>query len=215
MALSDGIHLVITWVRVPMPFMRFAGRKHCYSNRQKSAKVEFRSPISKALHVMLPMPHSVESSSTNRSDTLAMVLSPQRPREILTLCSDKVTKYCAMAAALLPPGKSPATRSDIGRKPNGGPAAMVVTRYDGGEDCYYMAKLDILSAEFTLRAENAWDRARDEALARGIPVFYRDHRTGIEIMQQPDGRRFEIRFIAGAPRGCNYEIVRELSASAA
>ena len=78
-----------------------------------------------------------------------------------------------------------------------------------------MAKLDILSAEFTLEAESAWDRARDEALARGIPVFYRDHETGIQIMQQPDGRRFEIRFIAGAPRGCNYEILRELSASAA
>jgi hypothetical protein len=78
-----------------------------------------------------------------------------------------------------------------------------------------MAKLDILSAEFTVEAESAWDRARDQALARGIPIFYRDHRTGIQIMQQPDGRRFEIRFIPGAPRGHNYEIVRELSASAA
>ncbi|HUI78895.1 MAG TPA: hypothetical protein VLY24_13300 [Bryobacteraceae bacterium] len=63
--------------------------------------------------------------------------------------------------------------------------------------------------------QQPWDRARDEALARGVSVFYRDHGTGIEIMQQPDGRRFEIRFIAGAPRGHNYEIVRELSASAA
>jgi hypothetical protein len=78
-----------------------------------------------------------------------------------------------------------------------------------------MAQLDILSAEFTREVESAWDCARDEALARSIPVFYRDHGTGIEIMQQPDGRRFEIRFIAGAPRGCNYEIVRELSVSAA
>lgn len=80
---------------------------------------------------------------------------------------------------------------------------------------FSMAKLDILSAEFTVKAESAWNHARDEALARGIPVFYRDHKTAIQIMQQPDGRRFEIRFIAGAPRGHNYEIVRELSASAA
>jgi hypothetical protein len=78
-----------------------------------------------------------------------------------------------------------------------------------------MAKLDILSDEFTREAEAAWDRARDEALAQGVPVFYRDHRTGLEIMQQSDGRRFEMRFISGAPRGRNYEIVRELSASAA
>jgi hypothetical protein len=75
-------------------------------------------------------------------------------------------------------------------------------------------KLDILADEFTRGAEAAWDRARDEALARGVPVFYRDHGTGVEIMQQPDGRRFEVRFIPGAPRGRNYEIVRELSDSA-
>ena len=78
-----------------------------------------------------------------------------------------------------------------------------------------MVSNDILSQEFTLEAENAWDRARDEAVARGIAVFYRDNESGIEIMQQPDGRRFEIRFIAGAPRGSNFEIVREISASAA
>jgi hypothetical protein len=78
-----------------------------------------------------------------------------------------------------------------------------------------MAKLDVLTDEFTRQAEAAWDDARDEALTRGIPVFYRDHMTGLEILRQPDGRRFEIRFIAGASRGRNYEIVRELSASAA
>jgi hypothetical protein len=78
-----------------------------------------------------------------------------------------------------------------------------------------MAKLDIFSDEFTLEAEAAWERARQEALALDVSVFYRDHRTGVEIMEQPDGRRFEIRFIAGAPRGRNYEIVREWSANAA
>jgi hypothetical protein len=76
-----------------------------------------------------------------------------------------------------------------------------------------MAKLDIFDEEFTRQAEQAWNRARDEALANGIPVFYRQH--GIEIMEQPDGRRFEIRFISGAPRGSNYEIVRELVVRAA
>jgi hypothetical protein len=78
-----------------------------------------------------------------------------------------------------------------------------------------MAKLDILTDEFTRKAEAAWDRARDEALAQGLAIFYRDHETGVDVMQQPDGHRFEIRFIAGAPRGRNYEIVRELSVSAA
>lgn len=77
------------------------------------------------------------------------------------------------------------------------------------------AKLDILSPEFTRAAEAAWDGARDEALARGVPVFYRNHNSGIEIMEQPDGRRFEIRFIPGSPRGRNFEIIRELARSAA
>ncbi len=65
------------------------------------------------------------------------------------------------------------------------------------------------------QAEGAWDRARNEALARGAAVFYQDEETGGEIMQQPDGRRFEIRFIADAPRDENYEIVRELPVMAA
>jgi hypothetical protein len=77
-----------------------------------------------------------------------------------------------------------------------------------------MAKLDIFTNEFTREAEAAWDSARDEALAQGVPVFYRDHGSGLDIMEQPDGRRFEIRLIAGAPREHNYEIVRELSAGA-
>lgn len=82
-----------------------------------------------------------------------------------------------------------------------------------------MAELDILSPEFTREAEAAWDRARNQALARGVPVFYRNDRTGLEIMEQimeqPDGRRFEIRFIPGAPRGRNFEIIRELARTAA
>lgn len=74
-----------------------------------------------------------------------------------------------------------------------------------------MPKLDLLSDESTRAAEAAWDRAREEALKRGVPVFYRDHSTGIEVLHEPDGRRFEIRFIAGAPRGGNFEVVRKLS----
>lgn len=57
-------------------------------------------------------------------------------------------------------------------------------------------------------------RAFEETLAAGLPVFYRDN-TGLNVMEQPDGRRFEIRWIPGAPAGENYEIVRELKQSAA
>ncbi len=46
-------------------------------------------------------------------------------------------------------------------------------------------------------------------LAAGLPVFYLD-RQGLNVMEQPDGRKFEIRWISGAPSGSNYEVIREL-----
>jgi hypothetical protein len=46
-------------------------------------------------------------------------------------------------------------------------------------------------------------------LAAGLPVFYLD-KDGLDVMEQPDGRRFEIRWIPGAPSGSNYEVLGEL-----
>jgi hypothetical protein len=34
-------------------------------------------------------------------------------------------------------------------------------------------------------------------------------------MEQPDGRKFEVCFIAGAPRESNYKVIRELDPTAA
>jgi hypothetical protein len=47
-----------------------------------------------------------------------------------------------------------------------------------------------------------------------LPVFYLDA-DGLEVMELPDGRRFEICWIPRAPSGKNYEIVRELNVRAA
>ncbi len=73
---------------------------------------------------------------------------------------------------------------------------------------------DLFSEEDTQLAEAASNRAREESLKQGIAVTYRDHATGLEVLQEPDGRRFEIRFIAGAPRGHNFEVLRELASNA-
>ncbi|MFL6463230.1 MAG: hypothetical protein ACJ73N_02320 [Bryobacteraceae bacterium] len=78
-----------------------------------------------------------------------------------------------------------------------------------------MPEFSILSEEFSRQAAAAGDRARRQVLEQGVPVFYQDNETGIEIMEQPDGRKFEIRYIPGAPRDRNYEIVRELKHSSA
>ncbi len=78
-----------------------------------------------------------------------------------------------------------------------------------------MPDTDNWIADFSAHAQEATSRARQESLALGLPVFYRDPQTGMDLMEQPDGRRFEIRYIPGAPRERNFEILRELTANAA
>ena len=75
--------------------------------------------------------------------------------------------------------------------------------------------LDVFSEEFDRKLLEAGMRAREESFAAGIPVFYLDRELGVDIMEHPKGRRFEIRWIPGSPRDRNYEIIRELQATAA
>jgi hypothetical protein len=60
----------------------------------------------------------------------------------------------------------------------------------------------------------AGSRARLETLKAGIPVFYWDWNQSLDVMEHPDGRKFEVRFIAGAPRESNYRVIRELDRTA-
>ncbi len=69
--------------------------------------------------------------------------------------------------------------------------------------------------DFTAAVQLAGARARLETLAAGIPVFYRDREQDLDVMEQPDGRKFEICFIPGGSRENNYRIVRELNERAA
>lgn len=78
-----------------------------------------------------------------------------------------------------------------------------------------MAKQDLFGEDFTAAVQAAGARAREETLRAGVSVFYRDAASGLEVMEQPDGRRFEIRYIPGAPREQNYEVLREIGRSAA
>jgi len=68
--------------------------------------------------------------------------------------------------------------------------------------------------EVTAAVEAAIKKAVEETLAAGVPIFYYDWDLGIDIMMLPDGRKFEIRYIPGAPRDRHHEIVRELKAAA-
>jgi hypothetical protein len=72
-----------------------------------------------------------------------------------------------------------------------------------------MPKYEFDSPEFDEAVAAAGRKAFEESLALGLPVFYLDD-DGTEVMEQPDGRRFEIRWIPGAPSGANYEILREI-----
>jgi len=75
--------------------------------------------------------------------------------------------------------------------------------------------MDIQSDEFDAAVKEAVAQATQELLASGVPLFYYDRSAGMDVMERPDGRRFQIRYIAGAPAGANYEIVREIGADAA
>jgi hypothetical protein len=73
---------------------------------------------------------------------------------------------------------------------------------------------DIMRPGFDEEAYAAGHTAFLETLAAGLPVCYRDE-TGLLVMEQPDGRRFEIRWLPGRPAGSNYEIIREVGRRAA
>jgi len=70
------------------------------------------------------------------------------------------------------------------------------------------------SPEFDEAIRTATHQAWQETLDAGRPVFYLTQ-DGLELMQYPDGRKFEIRWIPGAPAGHNYEVIRELKSDAA
>lgn len=70
-----------------------------------------------------------------------------------------------------------------------------------------------LGEDFIASVIAAGASARIETLQAGIPVFYRDLKRNLDLMEQPNGRRFEIRYIPGAPGDRNYEIIRELDHS--
>jgi hypothetical protein len=76
------------------------------------------------------------------------------------------------------------------------------------------AAYDFCSTQFDDAVRAACRRAFDATLAAGLPVFYIDGED-LNVMERTDGRRFEIRWLPGAPSGENYEILRELTAHAA
>jgi hypothetical protein len=76
------------------------------------------------------------------------------------------------------------------------------------------AVYDFRSTEFDDAVRAAGRKAFEETLAAGLPVFYLDA-GGLNVMEYGDGRRFEIRWLPGAPSGENYEIIRDLTAHAA
>ncbi len=73
---------------------------------------------------------------------------------------------------------------------------------------------DVGSAQFDEAVRLATRKAFAETLAAGLPVFYIDGQ-GLNVMERADGRRFEIRWLPGAPSGENFEVIRELTAYAA
>lgn len=69
--------------------------------------------------------------------------------------------------------------------------------------------------QFKTAIRLAGAQARMETLQAGIPVFYRDNASNLDIVEYPGGRKFEIHFLDGAPGDTNYQVLRELKETAA
>jgi hypothetical protein len=68
----------------------------------------------------------------------------------------------------------------------------------------------VFQKDFIASVITACARARIETLKAGVPVFCLDTKRNLDVMELPDGRKYEIRFIPGAPGDRNYEVIREL-----
>jgi hypothetical protein len=77
-----------------------------------------------------------------------------------------------------------------------------------------MGSAQFFDEDFKAAIRLAGARARRETLQAGVPVFYRDTRRNLDIMEHPSGRKYEIRFLDGAPGDRNYEVLRELDETA-
>lgn len=78
-----------------------------------------------------------------------------------------------------------------------------------------MSDSGILGDQIEAAVRAACIRARDETLKAGVPIFYRDVSAGIDVMERPDGQKFEIQFFPGQPRERHFQILRELGKTAA
>ncbi len=64
--------------------------------------------------------------------------------------------------------------------------------------------------DFKVAVCAAGNQARLDTLAAGVSVFYLDGRRNIKVMEEPSGRKFEIRFVKNTLNDRNYEVAREL-----
>ena len=53
-------------------------------------------------------------------------------------------------------------------------------------------------------------RARRETLAAGVSVFYIDPVWNVDVIEEANGRKFEIRYVSNGLSDWNHQIVREL-----
>lgn len=114
----------------------------------------------------------------------------------------------ARAAQPCQPGIGVASRT--GRKLKQGEPDLQELIYDRA-----METGQFFDEEFKSAVRLAGARARIETLRAGVPVFYRDAKQNVDVMEHPSGRKFEIRFLDGAPGDRNYEVLRELDETAA
>jgi hypothetical protein len=97
-----------------------------------------------------------------------------------------------------------------GRKAGFGSVGIVPRLYNRS----VLMRYEFGTPDFHDAVRVATRQAFTETLAAGLPVFYLDN-DGLNVMELPDGSRFEIRWRPGAPAGENFEVIGPMTARAA
>jgi hypothetical protein len=70
------------------------------------------------------------------------------------------------------------------------PEVFEGTGFDGRIYNRHMENGRFFPIGFSAAIISAGSRTRQETLEAGIPVFYRDWKRNLDVMEQPDGRKF-------------------------
>src|SRR5260370_22597656 len=139
-------------------------------------------------------------------ETTSALTSPSTMSQIMRTCSSIGRPSLAISDGLV---VTPSTIPQLAPFFNSSRFAVSKKNFTSSPPCPSISVYTAHHARIPTQDSGVSRGAFEETLAAGLPLFYLDD-EGLNVMEQPDGRRFEIGWIPGAPSGENYEVLREV-----